>query len=327
MSKIRINQINENEVEVFFDNDIPYEMVEKLNKGLEARGLFQDNSRSSLGRRCFVRAGEEVDDVHEKLMKSLEKMVKADSHTKLLWEGQRQQRLVDRNERRKAMGLKPITADQMQNPAGQKPAGAATPPAASTPSPVAPVKPVQSGAGIVSGKPNTLFDPERSGTVNYAKKSEDGHEEGNEKCPCPACSTIRKAELNKSLREKLGGSKWGQHRPFPSAHQPGMDRKLPTAEQLHADQLADLMMNKGMMKAIPGAPLLGSVVPPQPTDEQLFGHLVPTEEMIKSAERRVDINSFYAEAMKPISARFKSEEEEITYWRSLKVNPEAGSID
>lgn len=324
MSKIKINQVSESEVEVFFDNDVPYEMVEKLNKGLEARGLFQDDSRSSLGHRCFVRPDDNrTEDVHEKLMKSLENMVKADAHTKMLWEGQRQQRLADRNDRRKAMGLKPVTSEQLQNPSGQKPPGAVTPTPKAAPSAVAPVKPA-SGPNTLPGRVNTLYDPAKSG--NYAKKNEDGHEEGNEKCLCEKCSAMRKASLNKSLREKLGG-KWGQHKPFPSAHQPGAHDALPTAEQLMADQLASMMMGKGMMKAIPGAPLLGSVVPQQPTDEQLFGHLVPTEEMIKSAEKRVDINSFYAEAMKPISARFKSEEEEIAYWRSLKVDPKAGSIE
>ena len=42
--------------------------------------------------------------------------------------------------------------------------------------------------------------------------------------------------------------------------------------------------------------------PPQPTDEQLFGHLVPTEEEVKKAEYEYEnrIRLGYEEALKPI---------------------------
>lgn len=317
MGKIKINKINESEIEVFLDNDVPFAMVENLSKSLEAKGLVQDNMRSSLGKRYFVRAGynDATEEVHEKLMKSLEDMIKADPHTKMKWEQQRQKRLHTRNARRSDMGLAPISMDQLQNPAG------ATPPPIPKPKPV-----TSSGPKLPGTSHNPLINP----GFNYTKKADDDHIENDPKCACTKCSSDRKANLNKSLHDKLKGNKaWGQHHSFPSAHQPGSNRPAETGEQVMANQLADMMMKKNMMKPIAGVPLLGSVVPPQPTNEQLFGHLVPNEEMIKSAERQYanGMNDFFAEAMKPLSSRFKSEEEELAYWSSLRVNEKAGSVE
>jgi hypothetical protein len=50
--------------------------------------------------------------------------------------------------------------------------------------------------------------------------------------------------------------------------------------------------------------------------------LAPSEEMLKAGEQQWGgaINNWLAEAQKPISARFSSEEEEAAYWDSIKVN-------
>ena len=42
--------------------------------------------------------------------------------------------------------------------------------------------------------------------------------------------------------------------------------------------------------------------PQQPTDEQLFGHLVPTEEQVQKAEREYEnkFNDFFNEVKKPV---------------------------
>jgi hypothetical protein len=51
-----------------------------------------------------------------------------------------------------------------------------------------------------------------------------------------------------------------------------------------------------------------------------IGYTPEQLEQIKKSEDGNKINDFFAEAMKPISSRFKSEEEELAYWNSIKVS-------
>lgn len=107
---------------------------------------------------------------------------------------------------------------------------------------------------------------------------------------------------------------WGQHLPFPSAEEEIMNlaKNEPIdGETAAANQLLKLMAGKSM---------LGQQPPPQPTNEQMFGAGVVTEEMAKAAEHKWN-NTFnwMTEAQKPISKRFASEEEEIAYWRNLQA--------
>lgn len=134
----------------------------------------------------------------------------------------------------------------------------------------------------------------------------------NKKQPVKVYTPEEKAALASKM--KLNKS-WGQHLPFPSAEEEIM--KLagvhhPTGEDAGAQQLAALLKGKNM---------LGNQPPPQPTDEEMFGHLVVTEEMEKANNQKWSntMNSFFAEATKPLSARFASQEEEDAYWASIKV--------
>ena len=304
MSKIKINQVSDTEIEVNMNGDVPLEMAEQLVKSFEAKGMVEDKSKSSLTQRFYFKP--ETFDVADELIKTLEGISKGDN----TWWGkdpkQKEAYSIQRRRQNTADAIRrQTTAARAAQSAPIAPSKATTP---STPQ-------------NITVAPNRPFVP--------SLKKEEDHKKNDAKCPCAKCKVARKASHNKSLREKLFGNSWGEHMPFPSAHQPGTDKKLPTGEGVQAQQLADLMMNKGMMKPRAGVPLLGSVVPPQPTDEQLFGHLVPTEEMIKAAEAQYagGINGFYAEAMKPINSRFKSEEEELAYWRSIKVNPGSSEVD
>jgi|SRR5688500_7819581 len=49
--------------------------------------------------------------------------------------------------------------------------------------------------------------------------------------------------------------------------------------------------------------------PPQPTNEQMFGHLVPSEEQVRKAEHEWEnkISGFYEEATKPIEPQVETE--------------------
>lgn len=134
------------------------------------------------------------------------------------------------------------------------------------------------------------------------------------------------AALNEARKLKKS---WGEHNPFPNADEEVQKTEkanpVATAEDLMANQLANLMQGKAMLNhGLPHA----QTPPSQPTDEELFGHLVVTEEMEKAAEAQWHgnaFNSFLQEATKPISQRFASEEEEIEYWNSIKVSDKPGS--
>ena len=120
---------------------------------------------------------------------------------------------------------------------------------------------------------------------------------------------------------------WGQHLPFPSAEEEIMKlaKVAPVdGETAAANQLASLMAGKQMLgeQVHPAIRAQFAAPPAQPTDEQLFGHLVVTEEMEKANEKQWQGAAFnwLAEAAKPISQKFSSEEEELAYWASIKVS-------
>jgi hypothetical protein len=110
---------------------------------------------------------------------------------------------------------------------------------------------------------------------------------------------------------------WANHNVIPNADREieKLLAKNPTqsGENALANQLANVMAGKAM---------LGNTPPKQPTDQEMFGHLVPSEEMVKSAEEGWNgaINNWLVEAAKPINSRFSSQEEEDAYWASIKVN-------
>ncbi len=118
---------------------------------------------------------------------------------------------------------------------------------------------------------------------------------------------------------------WGQHLPFPSAEEEIM--KLAgvshqNGEEKSAQQLANLLAGKKMLGDIPrNMQHMFADPKPQPTNQELFGHLEVTEEMAKAREQEWSgtLNNFFAEATKPLSQRFASEEEEMAYWNSIKV--------
>jgi hypothetical protein len=122
-------------------------------------------------------------------------------------------------------------------------------------------------------------------------------------------------EEAKNLKKNYEKLPWVSHSNVPNADAEvrNLQRTNPVSkgEDALANQLSSVMAGKNM---------LGIKPPPQPTNEQMFGHLVPSEEQLQKAEH--DWNNRFnwlQEAMKPISSRFKTPEEEEAYWRSIKV--------
>jgi hypothetical protein len=379
MSKIKINQIDDNNITVSFPSETPITMVSELCKTLISKGLVEDLNNSTLVDRHFYRPQDRLNNIADQLIKSLSDisgLSKASDQIKAQWAQQAQSRLADRNARRQASGLSPMTVEQMKNPAAAKPTPAATPAAAPAPAP---------GASTLPGVPNKVHDPSLSGTVNYAKKS-DEHQEGDDSCTCEKCSIAKsnygpkgakqynpadnarrkmgntgdiagqgpnvnvksystkpgqvsaKASANLTARIQQQANKkqpikqfspeeiaaenakrglkksWGQHGIFPNAEEEMVKQSTPqTAEDLMAQQLVNLMNGKAMLGQSPLA---------QPTDDQMFGHLVVTEDMVKAKEKEWQGAAFnwLTEAAKPIAQKFSSEEEELAYWDSIKVN-------
>ena len=102
----------------------------------------------------------------------------------------------------------------------------------------------------------------------------------------------------------LSKSSWGQLRPGSMA---GED------EAAKAKQLAKMLESRG---------ILGTRPPPrQPTDQEMFGHLVTPPEKAEQMEKAWGntMNNWMAEVTKPLNARFKSKEEEAAYWDSIKI--------
>lgn len=122
-------------------------------------------------------------------------------------------------------------------------------------------------------------------------------------------------EEKAALASKMGLKKsWGQHLPFPSAEEEILrfaKGKSIDGETAAANQLANLMAGKAMLNN----------PPPQPTDEQMFGHLAVTEDMEKANEKQWQGAAFdwLKEAQKPLAQKFSSDKEEQAYWDNIKV--------
>lgn len=162
-------------------------------------------------------------------------------------------------------------------------------------------------AKAYSSKPGQLSGKEQSNLTARIQNA------ANKKQPVKTWTP----EMIAAENEKRGLKKaWADHLPFPSAEEEIM--KLAKNEPIDgeaaaATQLMNLMVGKSM---------LGVQPPPQPTDDQLFGGGVVTEEMAKAAEHKWNntFTNWMQEAQKPIAQRFASEEEELAYWANIKVS-------
>lgn len=142
----------------------------------------------------------------------------------------------------------------------------------------------------------------------------------NRKQPVKTFSTEEIAAEEKKRGLKKG---WGQHLPFPSAEEEIMKLAKETAqvgEDHVANQLAQMMHSKA---------LLSNFKQPSSQEFEAAGEAMGmgvSEEMAKNAEQQWNgaINNWLAEATKPISQRFASEEEELAYWSKIKVSDSGG---
>jgi hypothetical protein len=348
MSKIKVDQINDNEVLVSLPADAPMEIVQQLIKSLSARGLVEDVRNSTLSSRSFYRPTS--NSIADELIKSLQGLVKDDDNT---WHMNKpgaakafnaQQRRIDEENRTKRSNMALKQRSTMN---------------------IAP----EPGPNVLPPKTNKLYDPNLSNKTSYKKNEDSGDDveksgygpkgsgqytpednakrkanntgtqigagpnvnvkqyttvkpagsQTDPKLKKPQPVKVYSEEEKTALAVKMGLKKntaWGQHLPHPNAEvelAKMRQHNQISPEDLLAQQLYNVMSGKAM---------LGQQPPPQPTDEQMFGQYVVTEEMAKKADEKWGntFNNWLVEASKPISQRFESEEAELAYWKSLKVD-------
>jgi hypothetical protein len=344
MSNIKFTQISETELAVQFAPDTPIEMVQELTKSLLSKGLVEDSSISTITDRYYYKPQDKANTVADNLIKSLNALIKDDNgdntwHMNKPGAGvqhNRRQTFFDEQNRakRSAAALqtkmrqtsnilnKPINTKKTEDEeddvekSGYGPKGSGLYNPADNARRKSKNTGDQTGIGPnVNTKQYTTIKPAGSQTDPKLKRPQ----------PVKTFTQEEKDELARKMGLKKS---WSQHLPFPNAEQEMA--KLAKAlvhqkgDQALANQLADLMMGKNMLGKDVHPAVRAMMVPPpsQPTDEQLFGHLVASEEMIKNAEQEWSgtLNNFYLEASRPLSQRFASEEEEIAYWSNIKVS-------
>ena len=374
MSKIELEQISENEVEVVFPPETPMEMVQQLVKGLHQRGLIEDLSKSTLSVRYFSRPQDKTSDVADELIKSLSRLTKSDGQywaPKSQMDTARRNREADVADRRAKNGVKQpsnvstapephVVADKPaappkmydNTPGAMNTAGGTGRRYATINDPVGKGEHVEGcqcdkcldmeksnykGAGISQYNPadnarrkaSNVGDvagegPNRNVKAYSSKPGQMSNKAqadltariqnaANKKQPVKQYSPEEVAQLN--AQRGLKKTDWAQHNAFPSAEEEIMrlaQAPAPNGDEAAANQLAALMLGKSM---------LGQTPPAQPTNEQLFGGGVVTDEMAKSADNKWNnsFNNWMVEASKPITERFASQAEEDAYWANIKI--------
>lgn len=384
MSRIELEQISENEVEVTLPPNTPMEMVTQLVKGLNARGLVEDLAKSTLSVRYFSRESSSHD-VADQLIKSLQRLSKDELpywHPKSQFENQKRVRDMEIAERRAKNGIKqptnvstapepgimPDATPKMPAPAATTTQAAPTPAAYTAPhsrmfdqgnsmntaagtgkryayinDPVSKEEDEdveKSGYGPKGGGQYSLADNIRRKANNTGAQTGIGPNSNTKQYTSAKFSNqtpqtdakLKKPQPVKrwsqdqitAENEKRGMQKsWGQHLPFPSAEEEIMKLAKETAqvgEDHVANQLAQMMHSKA---------LLSNFKQPSSQEFEAAGEAMGmgvSEEMAKNAEQQWNgaINNWLAEATKPISQRFASEEEELAYWSKIKVSDSGG---
>lgn len=105
------------------------------------------------------------------------------------------------------------------------------------------------------------------------------------------------------------------------AAEPLVKQAKQTAEELQAQQLAKTLQQRGVL-----SPFGDQRIKLQPTDQELFGRVVPDQKAAETAEKNWGnvMNNWLNEATKPLNARFRTAEEEQAYWDNIKVDGGSG---
>lgn len=120
----------------------------------------------------------------------------------------------------------------------------------------------------------------------------------------------------RKLKKNVEAGAWISHNSVPNA-----DEEVEKLKKVNPPEVAENIMANQLANMMQGRAMLGTPPPRQPTDQEMFGHLIPSEEELQKAESSWNNKlNWLEEAMKPIAARFDSPEQEQAYWDSIKVS-------
>lgn len=352
MSKIKINQINEQEVVVSLSTDTPLEMVQELTKSLEDKGLYEDLAKSTLTTRYFKQHKE---DVADELIKSLRSLAKDDNTWHLNKPGamaahNKKQRDIDLVSRREKTLIgkpdKPRTNVAPQ-PTAPKPMNEIKA------APEAPKSIIQSikdkfqkdeedmdksGYGPKDGGQYDPKDNARRKATNIGSQVGTGpnvnvkqyttdkfsgrtpQTDPKLKRPQPVKQFTPEQIAEENKKRGLIKS-WAEHLPFPNAEEEiakmARNSRVAQGDDAMANQLANMMNSKAMLNPNHKQPTRDEFL--QAGEAMGLG---VTEEMVKTNDTQWGntFNNWIQEATKPISQRFASEEEEKAYWSRIQIS-------
>jgi hypothetical protein len=340
MSKIKFNKISEDQVEVFFTEDTPMELVQELQKSLISKGMIEDISNSTLSRRSFYKSKSKANDLADELIKSLKSLSKEESPSERRRKEMAESQGVKYESGKVVPNVTTSITGYRQIPANPNKSilpkmntlvnkeedieedqedmdksnykGAGTSQYRESDN----VRRKMSNTGEQKGfGPNV--NVKRYTTAKYGDKSPQTDSKLKRPQPVKTFTPEQIAEENK----KRGLIKaWADHLPFPNAEEEmariAAAQKIQNGDDAMANQLANMMHSKAM---------LGGHRQPTSEDMIMAGEqmgLGSKEQVAKSQDQQWSgaINNWLAEATKPISNRFASEEEETAYWNSIRVS-------
>jgi hypothetical protein len=356
MSNIQLKQVGENEIEVSLAAETPIDEVHQLIKSLTIRGFVENLNKSTLAIRYFHRPTDKVNDLADTLIKSLSKaapsLVQNVSSSRTNVPGMRGWSMdsstgsfhhsthgVVSPRKNKAGGFDLIhagktvgNANDMNSLAGKfrEYAGSLQPQETGH------IDPEMMKSGVAKPFGVNMYDSKANIKRKAKNVGESVENIGPNKNVKPYSGKPGKLsnKQQNNLQFKRDAKKYTktiEHTPEEKAKimaeyqarelnnrlKKGKEDQTKRGEDIMANQLKDMMLNKS---------ILGATPPPQPSDQEMFGHLAVSEEQAQVAEQQWNgtINNWLAEAMKPLSSRFSSEEEELAYWDSIKVNGSSG---
>lgn len=349
MSQIKIKQIDDNNLVVMVSSETPIETINELTKGFIDRGLTEDLSKSTVSTRYFFRTKDKVQDLADELIKSLNKM-RSPENVARDFAHQKAKRDMQQQQRTRSATMASAIPRATPNPPTASAAATLHP----VPNQLAGQIGGQAkksdygpkGAGLYDRrvndrrKANNLSDERVPGAGGpsasvkalstkpgqlSAKQQADAESKKAKKLSGPVRkytpAEIAALEEARKLKKNTEDAPWDRHATVPNAdEQVQLYQKVNPAvpgEDAMSLQLANMMKSKAMMRPDHRQPSSEEMI----MAGQAMG-LVPSEEMQKTQEQQWGgaINNWLAEASKPISSRFQSEEEELAYWSSIKVN-------
>ena len=331
MSKIKFDYINENEISVSISPDTPIEVVNELVDTLQSKGLTERLSKSTVSTRYFSRDIRNADSLADELIKSLKALSKEDEESPTARR---------RREWAESQGIKYEPNKLVPNvkvaTTGQRS-----------------VLDVPNKIGIP--KMETFKDNGKFKKSNYGPKGTELYNQAdNEKRKERNTGDVVGEGPNKQV--KAYTTKTGQITAKEQADMLARQDKKKNKKQKvtslkdmspekqeemrrlykneHEDSSAESEIldfaksfqdgeeNKAaqvLAKMMDSKAMLGSKL--QATDQELFGHLVVSEDTAKRADSNWNnsISNWLSEATKPINSRFSSEQEEVEYWNRLKI--------